>query len=436
MSNSAVAKIFGSPAGRRLISGSARGAIGKLAAVAAAFLLQIIVSREYGATGTGYFFLTVSTVTVFAVLGRLGIDMAVVRFFAPPAAEGNILQIRYLYGRLLAILTVSSTALALLLLALSGPLATGVFEMPALADYIGIMWAGVVPLAIIVFHARLFQAVKSPGLAVFSEAGLQNSLLVAALLLPLVAGQVQWLWTYCAAIAAAILVSLFVYGLRGPANGKRESSLREVLGSAWTLFPAVIVSRIVLPWASVIMLGIWGSAEEVGIFSAATRIAMLVSFAIIPVNSIAMPEFAAMFKAGRHDEIKKLARQASLLSLVIAAPVAAASFMAPDFVMSLFGAEFSEGGSALLLLVAGQLVNVVTGPASAILVVSGREPDQRTSAFVGAIVMLGTGVTLIPSFGMIGAATATAAAIAAMNVTAAIFVFMRFGIKTLPGLGN
>ncbi len=398
--------------------------------------MQLIVSRAYGAAGAGYFFLTVSTVTVFAVLGRLGTDMAVVRFFAPPAAEGNTAQIRYLYTRLSTIVIGSSAALALLLLGLADTLVYRVFEMPELADYIGAMWPGVVPLAIIVLHARLFQAVRSPGLAVFGEAGLLNSLLIGALLVPLVAGPVQELWLYSAILAAVLLVSIFVHGLRGPAAGMPEVGLREVLGSAWTLFPAVIVSRIVLPWAAVIMLGIWGDADEVGIFSAATRIAMLVSFAIIPVNSIAMPEFASMFKAGQHDEIRRLARQASLLALIIAAPVAAASFIAPGFVMRLFGPEFAEGGNALLLLVAGQLVNVITGPASAMLVVSGREADQRTCAFAGAIVMLGLGIVLIPMFGMMGAATATAAAIAVMNIMAAVFVYTRFGIKTLPGLGN
>ena len=428
--------LFNSPAGKRLLGGSARGAIGKLAAVAAAFLLQLIVSREYGAAGAGYFFLTVSTVTVFAVLGRLGTDMAVVRFFAPPAAEGNTAELRYLYTRLILVVIGSSTVLALLLLGLTDTLVHRVFEMPKLGNYLGTMWPGVVPLAIIILHARLFQAIKSPGLAVFGEAGLLNSLLIAALLLPLVTQPVEELWTYCATLAAILLAGIFVYGLRGPAAGIPETGIRDVLQSAWILFPAVIVSRIVLPWAAVIMLGIWGEADEVGIFSAATRIAMLVSFAIIPVNSIAMPEFASMFKAGEHNEIRRLARQASLLALIIAAPVAAASFIAPGFVMSLFGPEFAVGGNALLLLVTGQLVNVITGPASAILVVSGRESDQRMCAVAGAIVMLGLGIALIPPFGMLGAATATAAAIAVMNITAALFVFTRFGIKTLPGLGN
>jgi len=308
--------------------------------------------------------------------------------------------------------------------------------MPPLQSYLGLMWLGVVPLAIIVFHARLFQALKWPGLAVFSEAGLLNSLLVAALIASFLASPLANLWVYCAGLSALLLTCIFCTQLKGPGAEILEHGVVDVLRSAAVLFPAVIINRIVLPWAAVIMLGMWGNAEEVGIYSAATRIAMLVSFALIPVNSIAMPEFASMFKAGHQSEVNRLARLASLLALLIAAPIALVSFVAPTEVMALFGPDFGTGSYALVILVIGQLVNVMTGPASAILVVSGNESDQRASSFIGATLMLVAGVTLIPAFGMIGAAISAALAVAGMNITAATFVYKRFNILTIPGLGR
>ena len=81
--------------------------------------------------------------------------------------------------------------------------------------------------------------------------------------------------------------------------------------------------------------------------------------------------------------------------------------LAVALVLSLFGAEFTAASTALLILIAGQLVNAVTGPCNLLLSMTGH---QATTARImaGAVgVNLALNLALIPRFGIEGAAVAT-----------------------------
>ena len=193
-----------------------------------------------------------------------------------------------------------------------------------------------------------------------------------------------------------------------------------------------IINRGFLPWAPLFLLGIWGSTEDAGVFGAAMRIAMLITFFLTAVNTVIAPKFAELHAKGEIELLGHLARRFALLITVAASPLLLLLILAGDWVMSMFGPEFTRGGTALAILAVGQAVNTMTGSVGYLLMMSGHERDIRNASIFGAIIMIGLAATLIPLFGIIGAAIAGATAVVAINVQSVIIVRRKLGIMPIP----
>ena len=77
-------------------------------------------------------------------------------------------------------------------------------------------------------------------------------------------------------------------------------------------------------------------------------------------------------------------------------------------VLRVFGSEFSGGGAALLLLAAGQLINIATGSVGFVLIMVGRTGWDLVVYAASLALNLGLAFWLCPRYGMEGAAVANA----------------------------
>ena len=88
--------------------------------------------------------------------------------------------------------------------------------------------------------------------------------------------------------------------------------------------------------------------------------------------------------------------------------------------------------AALVILAAGQAVNVFTGPVGYLLMMTGRESLMRNTIMGSTLLNVALNAALIPSLGAIGAAVATATSLAVMNICSAVLVRRELSILTLP----
>ena len=85
----------------------------------------------------------------------------------------------------------------------------------------------------------------------------------------------------------------------------------------------------------------------------------------------------------------------------------------------------------LRILAFGQLINVATGSVGYLLSMTGHERLLRNTVLIAAVVSLGGGLTLIPAFGLTGAALATATGLAVQNLLCVWQVRRVLGFNTL-----
>ena len=96
--------------------------------------------------------------------------------------------------------------------------------------------------------------------------------------------------------------------------------------------------------------------------------------------------------------------------------------------VSIFGPEFLPAAPALAVLAIGQLVNAGSGSVGSLLTMTGHERDAAVGFGLSAVMNVALNVLLIPLWGPLGAAVATASSLIAWNVILSFAVYRRLRI--------
>ena len=406
----------------------------RLAGAALSFGFTVSLARLLGAEGTGMYYLALSAVTASAVVSRLGMDNALVRFVAVDSAAEHWSRIRGLHRSVVAIALVTGTAVTAVVAGLAPIVADGLFSTPELETPLRWMTLAILPLSLSLLHAELLKGLHHA----FAATLVQTVVIPGASLLALMVLVPRWgvsgaVWAYVAAAVVACAAGAYLWHaatpmLRGLQGG---FPIRRLLVTAAPLL-VVAVLQLGMPLATTVVLGIWRTNSEVGVFGAASRTAQLTSFFLVAINTVAAPRFAALHAQDDHEALARAARGAAATVAAASSPLLAVFFFAPELTMHVFGGEFVAGGQALRILSLGQFVNVCTGPVGVLLMMSGHERVLMKSVVGASIFQIVASLVLIPGLGMTGAAAANAASLCVLNVSALVMVRRLLRITVLP----
>jgi O-antigen/teichoic acid export membrane protein len=311
------------------------------------------------------------------------------------------------------------------------------FRKPELAEPLRWMSLSILPFSMLNLQAECLKGVKRIRDAMLVQSvGLP--LIGLALLVPLsrLAGVTGIAWAYL--LAASAMAGLAVLAWRAALAARAAApvpfSWPILLASCKPLFVMALIVRAVFPWLPLSLLGLWASAEQVGIYGAASRVAMLGVFALATINNVLVPKMAELYAKGDMDALARTTRSSALLVTLATSPLFVAVIIWNRWVMGIFGPGFASGGLVLVILAIGQLANSLTGSVNHILVVTGNEAAVRNVTVMAAVVMLLLCLLLGPAMGAVGVAIATSTAMALLNLAAAYVVWKRLGIVTIPFL--
>lgn len=398
------------------------------------FIVNVVIARLFGAEGTGIYYLALTITTLAAVIGRFGLDNALLRFIATSADQNEWRQVKDVYRQSMALAASLSLLVTATIFGLAPWIASTVFSEPSLVPLLRLMSLSIAPTALLFLHAEALKALKKPVLATVIQA-VGISLLNLLLIFPLsrVLGLTGLGVAYLTTQSLLLIVAGALWRYVTPeTHGIHKSFDFRLLVK--TSFPLLWVASMsmVMQWTDTIMLGIWVSTAEVGVYGAAVRTAMLTSFVLVAVNSIVAPKFATMYAQNDLAGLEKLAQSAARLMAALAFPVLLAFTIFPAWVLGFFGEDFTQGALALAILAVGQFVNVVTGSVGYLLMMTGHERLMQYNLMASALANVLLNIVLIPPFGIIGAALATSVTLAGMNIVSTFLVSKKLSITTLP----
>ena len=147
--------------------------------------------------------------------------------------------------------------------------------------------------------------------------------------------------------------------------------------------------------------------NALGIYAVASRYAELLRMPGLAMNYVLYPRYARSPKQRAHREATRTARRVGLLPAVLAVPMA---LLAPAVIPFAYGRGFDAAVVPAYALLAGLSVCGVSGIVTAFLFACGRPGLSSLAQGVGLVVTVVLDLTLIPRYGITGAAVASTSA--------------------------
>jgi len=420
---------------RREGRSSAWALIGTAVGAAANFALLIVVTAAYGQTLFGIFAAVTALFQLGAVLFRLGAEVGSTYAIARLRATGRGADARTVLVAALAPVVVVSVAVAAVVMATAPDLAAALTKDAAdRADYTDMLriLALALPVAtvgeVLLGATRGFASMRPTVIA--SNFGRQFGQLVTVGAVAMVSDgatelAVAWAAPYLVTVAYPAVWLTFVLRDLG------ATSAAPPWGSFWRYTSPQAANAAVqggLEKADIILLGRLSGAESTAVYSLANRFVHVVVLARYALNVSQAAAFAEGFEAKAHDRVNDLAVKVATWTALVCGPVLWLLAVFPGAALTVVGAEYDGGATALTVLAVAMVVALWLGPVEGLLLMSGASMLALVNNGVALVVNLGLNLWLIPEYGATGAAVAWAISLLLGRMLSLIPLRRRFGV--------
>lgn len=397
------------------------------------FGVQIVLARILGVEKYGIYVFAMSWMYILAMVSKLGLDIAVVRFvptFSVHSEWGHIrgfLQISVLYIFLSSV-TVAALA-ALIILFNQNTMIKGQAEALWLA-------VGSLPVvSILGFTSSSLIGQKKIIKAELPDAILRPILLVCMVIVTYLylnktisPSHVVALNLMAAVTALTVSLVLLVNNL--PENVKSASPLYKD-NILTTSLPLLLQAGfyLIMVQTDILMLGTLYGPNYAGLYSPASRLVSFMSFIVaiftVSVNPLYVELNIQKKKLQLQQLITGVTRNIFLCGLIFSVIL---GFFG-KYILSVYGSEFVVVYLPMLVLIIGQMTNMCT-VAREFMVMTGYQNQSGYIMLISLIINISLNYSLIPVFGMIGAALSTTISLFLMNSIMALYVMKATSINT------
>ncbi|MEE2729671.1 MAG: hypothetical protein VYA55_02560 [Pseudomonadota bacterium] len=413
----------------KLILVGAASILVKFSSAFAILALSAIVTRHYNPKISGEFFLTLTLVTVFSALSRLGLDNTLIKNVANHTTSQSIDNPTNLLASSAKLFLCAYAIVVLLTLAITHTL--GSISLPMPLDTTAIY-----QMLLCMFMVSISSLCSS--YLIGSSRGLIGSFLlsgltplIAALLILAIGDSVPPFQIYMAACLITMSCAIFTIVKCGTLEFSQPSSLSLLsLAKKSYTFWIIILMQLFIVWSSHLIAAFLLDLEQIALLSVAQRVSMAISFTLIGANFVLAPRFSRYSAKNDYQSLKKIS-QVSTRALVIATlPVYFGILLFSDEILGFFGTEYVGAKPLLILLCSAQLFSICCGSVGYLLMMTNSAKSQRNSLVFCAFIVLASSPILIYNYGALGAAIATSAGIISQNFLSALLVRKKLGFFT------
>ena len=408
----------------------------RIAGAGLAYLTQVLMARLVGASEYGIF---ATMWVIVAMVGHgvlAGTGQTVCRFIPSHRAQGrDDLARGFIRAGLLF-----APAMAAIVAGL------GIVLTRLVPDLLVPAWFWPVTLAALIlplfalqdFLEGIARAMNWPQVAIAPPYILRQGLIAVGMVAAMLLGAPATATTAMTATLAATAISVAVQAVwlawrlrRALPRGPRSYDLRLWIGASLPV-AFVDMTQIGLAFADVLILSLFASPAEVGVYFAATRLLQFISFVTYAGTAATAQRFVEAHARKDAALLADLLRRTSRWSALATAATACGIVVAAPWLLALFGKDFAAGTPVLMLLAAGLVAQSLGGPAEDILTMLGEERACARASFICLCLAIVLAFGLAPHFGAIGVACAMATANAARGAALATVAWQRLGLWTSP----
>ena len=405
----------------------------RIVSAAIAYFSQVIMARWMAEFQYGIFVVVWVGSVIMGGLACLGVQIAVLRFVPEYHERGELDLLRGVIvgSRVQGIAT--STFFALVGFAglyIFGDHISGIYLVPL---YLGAVTLPMIALGDIQEGlARSFN---------WANLALWPTYIVRPVLILVFMGGALWFGapanavTAMAAVVAATYVTAIgqFFRLEGVMGKAVPRGPRRYLPWLWitVAVPIFVVEGFfnLLTNVDILIVGRLMAPEKVAIYFAAVKTMALVHFVYFSVRAGSAQRFSQYYAAGDDARLSAFVRDTLHWTFWPSLAMVAVLVVTGRFLLELFGPSFVEGYPVLFILSAGLLLRASIGPAETLLIMAGQQGITAVVYAATFFLNVSLNFMLIPHFGINGAATATAIALAAETLVLWVVVYGRLSIN-------
>tara|TARA_B100000700_G_C15061304_1_gene866087 strand:+ start:8051 stop:9382 length:1332 start_codon:yes stop_codon:yes gene_type:complete len=424
-----------------LIKGSSSAMSVRILGVLATYILTIFISRSYGKDAMGLFALSQTMLMLVSVFSRFGFDTASVKFVSENLSLNKIQKLRKTYFKILKFVIPLSIILSVILYLCSSVIAINIMNKEEMITPLRIISIAILPFVLLFIHSESLRGMKK---IIFYSLfrNMSSPIITATILLIFYFNnftEVQFpIYAYVLSVFILSIISLFIWLFYMPKSNDKSKISVKITDILSVSYPMMFTSSMsyLLQWSGIIILGIFASKGEVGIYSVAVRISYITTITLFAIESIAAPKFSELYANKKMDDFKKMIHQSTKLIFWVSSPILILFLVFPTFFLSLFGGEFIVGKTVLILLVISQFITACSGSVGYILQMTGKQKTFQYIIFLSATINILLNFALVPVYGMLGTAISSLISLMFRNFVSIYMVFHYYNIITFyfPGI--
>lgn len=179
----------------------------------------------------------------------------------------------------------------------------------------------------------------------------------------------------------------------------------------------------------VVILGLFKTAQDVGVYRVAARGATLVALGVTAINAASGPYFARFYNTNDMSKLQRLATLSARTNFLLALLATMAFILFGVEIISIaFGQEYVSAYWPLTILAVAQLIRTASGALGHLLNMTGNEKINMKIALCSAICNVVLNLLFIPVWGINGAALATGISMILRRIFSWLVVRHRLGI--------
>ncbi|WP_099866408.1 oligosaccharide flippase family protein [Pararhizobium haloflavum] len=407
----------------------------RVASAGLGLMAQILAARMVGAEGFGQYSLLLVWLMLMGHGATAGTNQVVCRFLAQYLHRGQAGEAAGLMRFVLAVVMAIAGLVAggaLLITALNPFGLNPAFQMLALMAF-----AAVPLLTLQDFLEGIARGMDRPELGIAPAFLLRHLALLTGMcglfLLGMDADATHIMGLTIGGLFASVIIQ---YGLVARPIRARLSGARPIYAwRVWTraALPLALVdtAQVLFLNADILVLGLFVEPELVAYYFAASRLAQILGYVPYGVTAVTAQRFAALAAPSDRAMLQTLIHQVALISTTITLGGMIFLTVSAEPLLALFGPDYVAGAVLVPLLCLGPVLICLFGPGEDVLSMLGEERVCSLAFLIALAVNVALNFTLIAWLGLVGAAIASACALAVRSALLAFFARRRLGL-TLP----
>lgn len=391
------------------------------------FLVTYIINFFFGADTLGKYTIAFTLCQAFSLFFGMGMPNAMISYLGLKKAEENFSQA--LLRRGLKIVLLVCIIPFLILFFGGGFIAGTIFSNNGLEPYLAIAALTVPVMAV---HELLLNFFTGTGnfmkfnLCMFI---VPNTVFILLLVCFRHVPGYYSLVFYLASVAVVLLAELYMaLKAHDPSGTESPTAWNMVKYSSPMMLSSIML--FLLNWTDVFMLGAMVPETEVAYYNIAYKIASLSMLVIVSMNIVLAPRIAELFNGGRLDELHATVKKTTHLVIAFTLPAVVLLLLLAGFLLSLYGEDFLQGKTALMIIAVGFLLNATAGNVDQVLNMTGNQKLLQNITIAGFLFNVSLNYLLIPQYGINGAAMASLITNVLFNCACVLLIKKKLGFYT------